>query len=344
MEQLLTKILIISCGLLIFGVISACGSAEKKLPEGLYAEINTNKGVIFAELYFEKVPLTVCNFVGLAEGAKNSNKEPGTPFYDGITFHRVIENFMIQTGDPEGSGRGGPGYSFPDEIDPTLKHTDPGIFSMANAGPNTNGSQFFITHVKTGWLDGKHAVFGKVSEGMDVVNSIVQGDVMETVRIIRVGEKAEAFKADQETFDKLQDALGTKKATGQKEEQADLKATIEKKWPNATKTPTGLMYVITTEGSGPKPTKGQTVSTHYTGTLLDGKKFDSSHDRGKTFDFPAGMGKVIKGWDEAVLNMNVGEKRTLIIPPDLAYGQKGHPGVIPPNATLVFEMELIEIK
>lgn len=328
---------------LAFGmVLGSAGAAEEDLPDGLYAEINTNKGVILLELYYQKVPMTVTNFVGLAEGKLGDSN--GEPFYDGITFHRVIDNFMIQGGDPTGTGSGGPGYRFPDEIDPTLKHDKPGTLSMANAGPNTNGSQFFITHVPTPWLDGKHAVFGHVVEGQDVVDAIAQGDVMETVRIIRVGADAEAFEVTQEKFDSMIADQKKELDVAASEKQAEVEAMVNKKWPNAKTTDSGLKYVVTAEGSGPTPTKGQTVVAHYTGKLLDGTKFDSSHDRGKPFEFAVGMGKVIKGWDEAFLSMKKGEKRTLIIPYDLAYGERGFPPKIPPKATLVFDVELIDIK
>ena len=135
--------------------------------------IETNKGTIKAQLFEDKVPKTVANFEKLA----------GQGFYNGLKFHRVIADFMVQTGCPQGTGTGGPGYKFADEFHKELRHSGPGILSMANSGPNTNGSQFFITHVETPWLDGKHSVFGKVLSGMDVVNSIKQGDVMKTVTV-----------------------------------------------------------------------------------------------------------------------------------------------------------------
>jgi len=187
-----------------FALASINLNAREYKDDGLYAEMDTTKGMIVLVLEFEKVPMTVCNFVGLAEGTiKNEAKKPKEPYFDGIYFHRVIDNFMIQTGDPKGNGTGGPGYTFPDEFHASLRHDRGGILSMANRGPNTNGSQIFITHKATPWLDRKHAVFGHVIDGMDVVNSIRQGDKIKTVRIIRVGEKAKAFKTDNDAFNKL---------------------------------------------------------------------------------------------------------------------------------------------
>ncbi len=187
----------------LINVTPMSNAAETKLSDGLYAEMETSQGKIVLQLEFEKTPLTVANFVGLAEGTKDSNKPKGTKFYDGLTFHRVIPSFMIQGGCPQGTGTGGPGYKFKDEFDASLKHSGPGIFSMANSGPGSNGSQFFITHVPTPWLDGKHSVFGRVVAGQDVVDKIAKGDTLKTLKIIRVGEKAKAFKSDQEAFDKL---------------------------------------------------------------------------------------------------------------------------------------------
>ena len=320
-------------------------SEESSYNSGLYAELTTSKGLIVVQLEYGKCPMTVANFVGLAEGTKDSNKAQGVGFYDGLTFHRVIPNFMIQGGCPLGNGGGGPGYQFPDEIDDSLKHDGPGILSMANAGPNTNGSQFFITHTATPWLDGKHTVFGQVIKGQDVVDQIAQGDTIEEIDIVRVGEEASTFKTDQAAFEALLVQQEKRIAEKRAEQQKAVEVLIKEKWPDAKTTDSGLQYVITQEGSSTeKPQESDEVTVHYTGKLLDGKKFDSSRDRGEPFSFNVGMKRVIKGWDEALQDMTRGEKRTLIIPPDLGYGERGFPPVIPSNATLVFEVELIDFK
>ena len=322
------------------------GMAKAKLKDGLYAQFNTSKGEIICALEYTKTPLTVTNFVGLAEGTKELGggaKMKGDKFYDGLKFHRVIPDFMIQGGCPLGSGTGGPGYTFPDEIDPSLSHSGPGILSMANAGPGTNGSQFFITHVPTPWLDGKHTVFGHVVSGQEVVNKIATGDVIESVEIIRVGGAAEAFKNDQKAFDTLLADLDKNKGAKEKASLEAEQNLIKEQWPNAVTTPSGLKYVVVAEGKGDTPKKGGVVTVHYTGKLLNGKKFDSSVERGQPIDFPVGRGQVIKGWDEALLTMKKGEKRILIIPPQLGYGPSGR-GPIPPNAYMVFDVELVNFQ
>lgn len=177
------------------------------LPPGLYARMETTRGTILLELEYRRAPLTVINFVGLAEGTIEHSRGSGIRFYDGLTFHRVIADFMIQGGDPTGTGTGGPGYRFPDEFDRSLRHDRPGILSMANSGKNTNGSQFFITHVPTPWLDGRHAVFGTVVRGQDVVDSIRQGDRIQRVEIERVGSEAKQFATDQAAFERARSRL-----------------------------------------------------------------------------------------------------------------------------------------
>jgi len=313
---------------------------KSNIEDGMYAKINTTKGEILIQLEYEKTPLTVANFVALAEGTmENKKKDLGTSYYDGLKFHRVIADFMVQGGCPEGSGMGDPGYKFADEFHPELKHDKGGILSMANSGPATNGSQFFITHKETPWLDGKHTVFGHVVEGMDVVNSIAQDDVMNSVTIIREGESAKSFDAPA-IFKSAQADI--EKANAEKAIKAAEAA--KKLTEGATFTPSGLAYFMIKEGDGEQATAGKTVSVHYTGKLTDGTKFDSSHDRNAPIEFPLGEGKVIKGWDEGIALLKVGGKSTFIIPPHLAYGARGAGGVIPPNATLIFEVELMEVK
>ena len=310
------------------------------LKDGIYAVIDTEKGEILLSLDYKRCPMTVCNFVGLAEGSLNM-EEPGVPFYDGLNFHRVISNFMIQGGCPNGDGTGGPGYRFPDEFNPELKHDGPGVLSMANAGPGTNGSQFFITHTATPWLDGKHTVFGHVIEGQDVVNAVEQGDKINSVKILRVGKDAEAFDVSPATFADLCDKLEERHREELRNARKKVEEEIEKRFPNAEKTPTGLRYIITKSGSGnTSPKYGQKVTVHYQGELLNGKVFDSSLIRKQPAVFK--IGEVIEGWNEALMTMKKGEKRLLIIPPDLGYGEYGYPGVIPPDSYLIFNVELLD--
>ena len=323
----------------LFLILSAC--AQTNLPDGLYAKITTVKGDIILLLEYKKAPLTVSNFVGLAEGTIKFQNRSTKHYYDGLVFHRVIKDFMIQGGCPFGSGQGGPGYSFPDEFHPSLKHDGPGILSMANSGEDTNGSQFFITHKATPWLDGKHSVFGRVIEGQEVVNSIKQGDAIKSIRILRVGKDAQQFKVKDETFRKTIADLRKEKERKKQEEFKKILKEIDERWPDAITTDSGLKYVVLKEGEGGSPTMGMQVTAHYKGSLLDGTVFDSSYDRGQAAQFK--IGQLIQGWNEALMTMKKGEKRILIIPPDLGYGARGAGnGVIPPNAFLVFEIELID--
>jgi peptidylprolyl isomerase len=317
-------------GTAILTIFCAALSCASDYPEGLFGEINTSKGKIVVSLEFQKAPLTVANFVGLAEGTIKSSRG-NEKFYDGLKFHRVVPGFVIQGGDPRGNGTGGPGYSFPDEFHPELKHDAAGILSMANAGPNTNGSQFFITLAPTPHLDNRHSVFGKVIEGMDVVNKIAANDTIKSVKIIRVGKDAKSFKSDQQSFDSMVITINEKK-------EAFYKNLLSK----AVTAGYGLKYVVQKEGNGEKPTQGSSIKVHYTGMLTDGTKFDSSRDRNEPFEFEVGVGMVIKGWDLGLLDMSKGERRFLIIPPELGYGARGAGGVIPPNATLIFDVELLD--
>lgn len=310
------------------------------MQDGLYAKFNTSKGEILLNLEYQKTPGTVGNFVALAEGnLENSAKKQGTPYYDGLKFHRVIADFMVQGGCPQGTGTGNPGYQFDDEFHPDLKHDAPGILSMANAGPGTNGSQFFITHTATPWLDGNHTVFGKVVEGQDVVDAIAQDDVIESVEIVRIGEEAENFNAV-EAFRTFEGAREKRVA----KEKAAAEAALDKIAAGFEKTESGLRYQILQKGDGVKPNQGQTVAVHYKGQLDDGTVFDSSYKRNQPLEFPVGVGQVIPGWDEGIMLLQVGDKARLVIPSHLGYGSRGAGGVIPPNANLVFDVELMEVK
>ncbi len=309
------------------------------LDDGMYALMETSRGSILLELAYDKTPLTVTNFAGLAQGTIPSSR--GTvPYYNGLTFHRVIPEFMIQGGDPTGTGSGGPGYKFPDEIHPSLKHDRPGVLSMANSGPGTNGSQFFITHVPTPWLDGKHTVFGYVVRGQDVVDAVRTGDTIESVEIIRRGEQAQSCIADKESFDALLDGHKQAQAETGKEEISRQVQLIQERHTGLLEGPEGILYRVDKEGTGDAVKPGSAVSLHYTGMLADGKVFDTSRKRGP-LQFELGAGKIIPGFEAAVSTMRSGEKRTVIIPPHLAYGEGGAQGVIPPHAVLVFEMELL---
>lgn len=306
---------------------------------GIYAKFITPKGDILVNLEYEKTPGTVGNFVALAEGnLENSAKPQGTPYYNGLKFHRVIADFMIQGGCPLGTGTGSPGYQFDDEIHSDLRHDGPGVLSMANAGPGTNGSQFFITHVATPWLDGKHTVFGKVVEGQDAVDAVTQGDEM-LVEIIRVGGDAEGWNAV-EAFRTFEGA----RAKREEEEKRKQKELLDQVSAGYDETESGLRYKILQNGDGKQATKGAVVSVHYKGQLLDGTVFDSSYKRKQPIDFPLGVGQVISGWDEGIQLLKVGDKARLVIPSNLGYGARGAGGVIPPNATLIFDVELMDVK
>jgi peptidyl-prolyl cis-trans isomerase A (cyclophilin A) len=355
MKKIVT--LIAAAGLLVSGVMAQTKKIKvskmdkeflDKQADGLYVKMETNKGNIYLVLEHKKTPMTVANFVGLAEGAiKNKAKGDGVPYYDGLKFHRVIPNFMIQGGCPLGTGTGDPGYKFEDEIDETLKHTGPGILSMANAGPGTNGSQFFITHVKTDWLDGKHTVFGHVIQGQDVVDKIAGNDSISKVVVLRKGKEAEGFDAAKvfETEKSMQTQRAEERAKAKMEKmKAEMEASnkmIAEKFGNTQTTASGLKYIVEKEGTGASPTAASNVTVHYHGTFVDGKVFDSSIDRKQPASF--GLNQVIPGWTEGLQLMREGGKTKFVIPPGLAYGEQGYPGAIPPNSWIIFDVELIKV-
>ena len=342
--------------LLLLAVAFSAFACQKEqypdLKDGIYAEFKTNKGTFVAELFYKATPITVANFVSLAEGNNQmvDSSYKGKKYFNGLTFHRVIKDFMIQGGDPEGTGQGGPGYKFPDEFNDSLVHDSKGILSMANAGPGTNGSQFFITLKETPFLNNKHSVFGEIVQGQEIVDSIgsvktAQRDkpeedvIMQEVNIIRKGEDAKSFDAPmvfKQELDKVE----------QKKEEA--KAALEKELENLSegyeKTDSGLRYKITeTNEDGESPSRGQVAEVHYSGMLTNGKKFDSSYDRDQPIKFPLGVGKVIPGWDEGLMLLKTGEKARLVIPPHLGYGNRDY-GPIPANSILIFDVELLSVE
>jgi len=336
----------------------AQGKKEKKakLADGIYAQITTPKGVIMLELEYVKTPMTVANFVGLAEG-KFTFQDSITfskPFYNGLKFHRVIPDFMIQGGDPQGNGSGNPGYKFYDETRPDLKHTGPGILSMANSGPATNGSQFFITHKETPWLDGKHTVFGRVIQGQDIVNLIAQDDVMTTVTIIRVGKVAKKWNATK-VFNDQYAAIEKeyKERASELEKIASMPEAeyskymfdlVKQKYPTAQQSASGLVYIIENEGDARKPQERDKLSVHYTGTFrASGDKFDSSVDRGTPMDFAYKVQRMVPGFEEGLSMMGKGGKAKIVIPYYQAYGAQGRPGAIPPYSDLVFDLEMVNL-
>ncbi|SHI54158.1 peptidyl-prolyl cis-trans isomerase A (cyclophilin A) [Cruoricaptor ignavus] len=324
------------------------------LNDGLYANLQTSQGNMLVKFEDEKSPVTVANFIGLAEGKIDNNKKPkGVPFYDGTIFHRVIQDFMIQGGDAQGTGMGDPGYKFEDEKN-DLKHTGKGILSMANSGPNTNGSQFFITQVPTPWLDGKHTVFGKVVEGEEVIDKIAAVEkgpqdkpktdvVLEKVSVFSKGNQYKDYDATK-VFNEGKGKIQENNRDFLRKQEAEATKQLEELKQGMETTASGLMYKITKKGSGPKVEQGQMVAVHYAGRLTNGMEFDNSFKRGEPIEFPVGTGRVIRGWDEGLLLLNVGDEATLLIPSNLGYGERGAGGIIPPNAWLIFDVQVMGAK
>ena len=346
--------------------LSAQFASAQKLEKGMYAQFNTSKGVIICALEFEKTPMTVANFVGLAEGKfQHLDKSFAKPFYNGLKFHRVIKDFMIQGGDPLGTGSGDPGYKFYDEIVADLVHSGPGILSMANSGPNTNGSQFFITHKETPWLNGKHTVFGHVVQGQDVVDLIAQNDTILSLQILRIGKAAKKFNATKVFGVKFAAAKAADEVINAEKNRLDALAALEYakieamgkdgytkymyeqvllKYPNAKLSTSGLVYDIENMGEGDMPVLGSKMGLHYKGTIRsDGKKFDSSYDRNSPLEFNYLVQKMIPGFEEGIGMLGKGGKATLIIPYFQAYGKEGRSGAIPPYSDLVFEIEILQV-
>ncbi len=362
--------------LLFLAIISlAFNSCDEKYPDlqdGIYAEIVTNQGTTVAKLHHDLTPITVANFVALAEGTHSmvDSAYVGKKFYNGTIFHRIIKDFMIQGGDPLGTGSGDPGYKFPDEIVDSLSHKSKGILSMANSGPNTNGSQFFITLKETPWLNGKHTVFGEIVIGQDIVDSIgvtktgardkpVSEVKMLEVNIIRKGKDAKAFDANgifTEALKKIEEEKIEKEKLLKERGDAIAKKFNELK-ATATKLESGLEIAFITKGDGVKPKPTDIVNVNYAGYFTDGRAFDTNiREKAEEFGILRANGRyvpvpmpyspearMIPGFKEGAQQMNVGDKAVLFLPSHLAYGERGG-GPIPPNADLIFELEILEIQ
>lgn len=360
-----------------------CKSSKyAELGDGVFADIQTSKGNIVVKLEYQKTPVTVANFISLAEGENTfvSEEYKDKKYFDGLIFHRVMKDFMIQGGDPLASGMGGPGYKIIDEFNDSLIHDRKGLISMANPGPpNTNGSQFFITHAETPWLDGKHTIFGEVVIGLDVVDSIAITPVaagnkptvdvmMNKVEIIRNGKDAKKFDAVAIMTDFFSKE-GERLAALEKEKQAKMAAVanvkeafvagLAEQKAKATTLPSGLKILILADGGGEKPNLGTQVPVKYAGYLEDGSLFDSNYEevaqlynkfderkkqRGSYNPTPmlySPDAPLFAGFREALLTMKVGDKIRAFLPSHLGLGEQGSPGVIPPNADLVFDLEIM---
>lgn len=355
---------------ILISIISCKSAKYNDLDDGIYADVQTDRGDILLKLEYEIVPITVSNFVSLAEGTNAYVDEAykDKPFYDGLKFHRIVEDFMIQGGDPRGNGSGDPGYKFEDEFvtdedgNIKLSHDGPGILSMANSGPDSNGSQFFITHKETKFLDGRHTVFGHVVFGQEVVDSMQQNDVIQKIEIIRIGKEARAFDAATE-FNTYFERIEEKQKLAQQAKEKlkeELVQFVKDHEADAIELPSGLKIISINKGNGEKPVIGSKVDVFYAGYFTSGDLFDSNiqeiaesygkYDRRRAqmngykaipMDYSPDAA-LIPGFKEGLQQMNYGDKVMLIIPSHLAYGEQGAQGVIPPNTDLLFQLEIVD--
>ena len=351
--------------LIILIINFSCNMSQKNNNDTIYASIETSKGIIKTQLFFNLTPVTVANFISLAEGENKevSDQYKGKKYYNGITFHRVIPDFMIQGGDPTGTGSGSPGYNFKDEFLDELKHDSAGILSMANAGPGTNGSQFFITHKETPWLDGAHTVFGNVVEGQDIVDKIEQGDSIINIEIIRQGNSAKKFNAPKIFTNHFKEEEKRKKEKEKaleklKKDVSKIHSDLKEK---STETETGLKFFINERGDGDMVDENKVILTHYAVYFEDGNLLDTSilevAEKFNMFDnrraqaggyspIEAKVGAkdmMIQGFKEGLKLLKTGDKATLFLPYYLAYGETESRG-IPAKSNLIFEVEIVDQK
>ncbi|MFD1615278.1 peptidylprolyl isomerase [Gelatiniphilus marinus] len=362
-------------GLALLISLTSCKAQYPELEDGLYAEFKTSKGIMVAKLEYQKTPVTVANFVSLAEGTNTmvDSIYREKKYFNGLIFHRVINEFMIQGGDPLGNGTGNPGYKFNDEFHPDLKHNKPGILSMANSGPNSNGSQFFITEVPKPNLDNVHSVFGELVIGLHIQDSIsnvktasrnkpITDVVIKELNIIRKGKEAKKFDAPNIFKNHFAEVERLEKENAAKA-QAIIKATRAKfnqQKQKANTLPSGLQYVVTKKGNGEKLKETHKVLTHYAVYFESGKLLETSsleiaealnavNPKRKLANqyqpITANLSpdaRMISGFKEGLQQLNVGDKATLFIPYHLAYGEAGNRG-IPPKSNIIFEVEILEI-
>lgn len=350
--------------------LASCQEKYPDLKKGVYAEFDTNKGIFVARLYNDATPLTVSNFVSLTEGTNKmvDSVYKGKRFFDGLVFHRIIKDFMIQGGDPKGDGSGSPGYRFPDEPNDSLIFDRKGLLAMANSGPATNGSQFFITLKETPWLNGRHTIFGEIVQGQEVVDSIGSmettkpGDkpktpvVINKVTIINKGDvKVPYFTEQMEKIEKVKKEKEERVGKIAAKKAAELGALS----PKADSMPSGVKIYYNSKGTGAKPTEGDKVLVNYAGYFVNGQLFDSNRmDVAEQFENVDDMRKVQGGYEpvvmdyskdarlipglrEALLQLKIGDKVTMFIPSHLAYGPRGMQDVIPPDSDLIFELEVM---
>jgi peptidylprolyl isomerase len=344
------------------------GISPGQRPDGIYAEVRTNKGLIVLRLDMERTPMAVANFVGLAEGTiANKAFDLGHPFFDGTVWHRVVPGHVIQTGQAKDGKSPGPGYQFPNEVVEGMSHNHIGAVNMANGGPNTNGSQWCIMLGDRSYLDGDFSVFGETMEGIDVVKSIVQGDTIETIRIVRVGAKAEAFHPTTESFQKMVAAAGERV-----KEFAAKKPVAEREWiarhyPKAKGPEGGVLseQLAAGQDGAVKAVTYRGTEVRYVGDVIghEGPAIDAiafaSDENGEpeyvnephVFAYDPGKTKINPAFDEAVASMKPGERRVIVVPAAKGYGSRGHYTpevplhrrfVISPNAMLVYEIEALK--
>lgn len=308
-------------------------NGESLTQQGILAKITTDRGVLVFELDYSNAPLTTMNFINISEEG----------FYNGMTFYRNIENYALFAGDPTGKGSSDKGYNFPQETGNLIPFDKPGILSMDAVSGMTSSSRFFITKTADPVLNKKYTAFGRLLEGNAVLFKLKRGDSITSVEIIKNGAEAQAFKSDKALFTELSDKALNRQLETFKAENPEVFTAITALGEGVQKSLTGIYYKISKEGTGNSPAKGDTVSVHYTAMMIDGTVFDSSISRGKPFEFALGTQAVIAGWDESIMDMKVGEQRSIIIPPNLAYGDV-QAGPIPPGSWLIFQVELLDIK